>query len=77
MRTVGRRAQFDLTAEASAERLTEGARWNDSLRPLAGGARIALAKGIYRYKTHEEADRAWREAIAGGMAELARQRRNG
>jgi hypothetical protein len=77
MRVVGRRAQLHLTAEASAERLTEGARWNDSLRPLAGGARIALARGVYRYRTHEEADIAWREAIAGGMAELVRRRRNG
>jgi hypothetical protein len=77
VRTVGFRKLHDISFRASAEKLRQGALWNDSLQPLSGGARIALARGVYRYASHEEADAAWREAIAVGMAQLARRRRDG
>jgi hypothetical protein len=56
MRTVGRRRQHPVTFSASAALLTEGARFNDEIHRMPTGERTFIRKGIYRFKTHQEAN---------------------
>ncbi len=78
MRVVGNRAQYDISALPSAEKLVTGARWNDAFAAVFGHAdQGAFPKGVYRYRSHEEADAAWLEAIAVRMARIALARHRG
>ncbi len=74
MRIVGKREQYRITREPSAQRLIAGARWNDSMRRLAPGLRLPIRRGVYAFDSHEAADAAWQEIIVAGMVELARRR---
>jgi hypothetical protein len=57
MRTVGRRKECPVTFSASAELLAEGARFNDEIHGLPTGKTTRIPKGVFRFRTHEEADR--------------------
>ena len=57
---------------ASATLLAEGARFNDEIHRLPGGNDSFIPKGVYRFKTHAEANQHQMECIARGMAALAR-----
>ena len=59
---------------ASATRLSEGAKFNDEIHRLPGGNDSFIPKGVYRFKTHAEANQHQMECIARGMAALARAR---
>lgn len=72
MKTVGRRAEPELTFHASGELLAAGARFNETISHLSPGTFIP--KGIYRFQTHEAANRHWQDCLARGMAALAAQR---
>lgn len=78
MRTVGKRIERPITFDASSEALIEGARWNDemnrAMEQLCGGNPTGFPKGVYRYRSHEEANRHQEECIAAGMARLAEER---
>jgi len=74
MRIVGKRDQYRVSLEPSADRLMAGARWNTDMQRLAIGLRLPIRRGVYRYRSHEEADAAWQEVIAAGMAKLEEQR---
>ena len=74
MRTVGRRTEHPITFYASAELLVEGARFNDEIHRLPTGNRTFIAKGLYRFKSFEEANRHDLECIVAGMAHAARER---
>jgi hypothetical protein len=73
MRIIGKRLQQAITAEASGTQLAEGARFSESISKLAGC--VYMPKGIYRYKSHEEANAHQLECLARGMAVLALGRR--
>jgi hypothetical protein len=73
MRTIGKRLERSITAEASGEQLIAGARFSESISALAGLA--YMPKGIYRYKSHEEANQHQLECLVRGMARLALERR--
>lgn len=78
MRTVGNRVQDDISFDASAEKLMAGARWNDAMQHGFGSGHPGVfPKGVYRYRSHEEADAAWLDALAARMATIALARRNG
>lgn len=75
MKIIGRRKQRPLSFHASSALLVESARFNDETHRLPTGQTTFFPKGVFRYKTHEEANRHWDECVAQGMAELARKRK--
>jgi hypothetical protein len=75
MRTVGQRKVRALSFSADAVLLAEGARFNDELHHLPTGNRTFIRKGVYRFKTHEDANRHDLDCIAAGMAQIALERR--
>ena len=74
MKTVGTRKQPELALRPSGELLKAGALFSESVARLAPSTFIP--KGVYRFKTHEEANRHEQECIARGMAALAASRRD-
>ncbi len=72
MKTVRTRREPAITSSASGEKLSAGARWNDVMnRRLPGGLTTAIPKGLYRFKTMEEADRHRMECEARRIARAA------
>lgn len=71
MRTVGHRVEPPITFSASAALLVEGARFNDDIHRLPTGSRNFILKGVYRFKSHEDANRFDLECLAKRMAEIA------
>ncbi|MEO0447963.1 MAG: hypothetical protein AAF191_17985 [Verrucomicrobiota bacterium] len=60
-KTVGRRTAKTIPAPCAATR-EDAIRWRDTI----GGVRIP--RGVFRFKSHEEADQWMREKIAQGAA---------
>ena len=77
MRTIGQRKERPVGLLASGVLLAEGARFNDELRRLPTGDTTFIPKGVYRFKTHEEANQHQLDCLARGMAGLASERANG
>lgn len=77
MRTVGKRKERPVSLHPSDALLAEGARFNDEIHRLPTGETTFVPKGVYRFKTLEEADEHLMDCIAKGMAKLARDRSNG
>ena len=75
MRSVGHRKTRPSAFSGLAALLEEGARFNDEIHRLPTGDRTFIRKGIYRFKTHDEANRHDLERIAFGMAQIAAERR--
>lgn len=71
MRTVGHRKQRPISFSASAAALLAGARFNDEMRRLPTGNTSFMPKGVYRFRTHEEANRHQLDCLAAGMAAVA------
>lgn len=71
MRTVGHRRERPIGRLPSGVQLAEGARFNDELRRLPTGDTTYIPKGIYRFTTHEEANRQQETCLAQGMARTA------
>jgi hypothetical protein len=74
MRIIGHRKEHPITFSASAALLAEGARFNDEIHRLPTGGRTFIPKGIYRFKSFEEAGRHRLECLAEGMAKVAMER---
>lgn len=72
MRTIGNRQQPAISAHASGEALIAGALFSESIAHLATSTFIP--KGIYRFKTHEAANKHQNDCLARGMALLAAKR---
>ncbi len=77
MRTVGRRTERPVGLYASGTLLAEGARFNDEMHRLPTGDTTFIPKGVYRFKTHEDAYRHQLDCLARGMAKVAWERANG
>jgi hypothetical protein len=75
MRQVGHRQEHPITFSASAELLAEGARFNDEIHRLPTGGLTAIPKGVFRFRSHEEANRHQLECLVAGMVKAARDRR--
>lgn len=73
MRVVGRRVMPEATQSVSAGGLQALDELNRSLRALGGDTFIA--KGVYRFKNHAEADEHRAACIARGMAARGLKRR--
>lgn len=74
MRTVGQRKEHSITFSASGELLAEGARFNDEIHRLPSGNTTYIPKGLYRFKSFEEANQHQAECLAAGMAKIAMER---
>lgn len=74
MKVIGRRVEAPLSFSASGELLALGARFNDDLRGLPTGDAAYIPKGLYRFRTHEEADGHAQKCLADLMARLAVRR---
>lgn len=76
MRTIGKRQEQPLGMTASGELLVAGARFNDEIHRLPTGNSSFIPKGVYRFKTHEEANQHQLDCLAQGMALIAISRRH-
>lgn len=74
MRIIGKRQQRPITFNASAEAFLEGVKFNDEIHRLPTGNSSFIPKGIYRFKTHEEANLHQEMCLAKGMALIALER---
>lgn len=75
MKTVGHRIARPLVAIPTRELLEEGARFNEAIAALAGrGSGGFVPKGVYRFRTHAEANEHAMACLVRGMAALARER---
>lgn len=74
MKVIGRRREAPLSFSASGELLAEGARFNDALRGLPTGDAAFIPKGLYRFKTHEDADAHAQKFLIERMAAIAARR---
>lgn len=73
MRQIGNRRQAEyLTAEAHARLLVQGAVFSQSVAHLTRSTFVL--KGIYRFRTQEEANEHAVDCLSRGMAELASRR---
>lgn len=74
LRSIGRRTERPISLHASAEALIEGARFNEEIHRLPTGNTSFIPKGLYRFKSHEEANLHQEMCIAAGMAKIAKDR---
>lgn len=68
MRTVGNRVQYRIDIEPSIANLLAGARWNTDMQRLTPHFRLPIARGVYRFGSHEDADAAWQKVIVAALA---------
>jgi hypothetical protein len=73
MKQVGSKRQRNLVANASGDLLAEGARFNEAIAALSKATFVP--KGIYRFRTHDAANRHAEDCLLRGMAPLAATRR--
>jgi hypothetical protein len=74
MRTVGHRKEHAITFSASAALLVEGARFNDEIHRLPTGNQTFITKGVYRFKSFDDANRQDLSRLVEGMAQIALER---
>jgi hypothetical protein len=77
MKRVGFRKERPLALFPSGVLLAEGARFNDEIHRLPTGETTFIPKGVYRFKTHEDANRHQLDCLINGMAKIALRRSNG
>ena len=65
-----------MTAEARADLLIAGAAFSATVARLAGGGG-SVPKGVYRFKTHENANRCDEAWLAAAMARRTSDRERG
>lgn len=68
MRTVGKRKIQAVSLKASEQLLRQGALFNDEIHKLPTGNTTFIPKGIYRYRTQEDANKHWEDCMIEGMA---------
>jgi hypothetical protein len=71
MRIIGHRKERPITFSASAALLAEGARFNDEIHRLPTGNTTCIPKGLYRFKSFEEANRHQQDCLLAGMVKIA------
>lgn len=74
MRAIGQREQRPITFSASVALLVEGAHFNDKIHRLPTGRSTFIPKGVFRFKSHEAANRHQQACLIEGMAQIALKR---
>jgi len=72
MRQVGSKRQSALVRNASGVLLAEGARFSEAISRLS--QTTFVPKGIYRFSSHEAANRHAEDCLVRGMGRLAATR---
>jgi hypothetical protein len=72
MRQVGSRRARAIARDASASLLIEGALFNEAVSRLSPSTFVP--KGIYRFRSHEEANQHAEDCLVRGMGLLAAMR---
>ena len=72
MRQVGRRREPEIVQQASGQLLMAGARFSEALSALAPSTFVP--KGVYRFKSHADANQHQQDCLVRGMALLAARR---
>jgi hypothetical protein len=72
VRQVGSRRERVLNVQPSGDLLAEGARFSEAVARLA--PTTFVPKGVYRYRSHEAANRHVQDCLALGMGLLAAER---
>ena len=72
MRHVGSRRERAIALQASGNLLIEGALFNEAVARLAPSTFVP--KGIYRFRSHEAANRYAEDCLVRGMGLLAARR---
>lgn len=75
MKTIGHRRTPPLTAQASGAQLAMGAQFSETLASF--NPSLGIAKGIYRYPTHEAANQHWLECVARNVVLTALKQHHG
>lgn len=75
MRTIGQRTQRPITFASSADALIEGARFNDEIHRLPTGKATFIPKGVYRFRSHEDANQHQQDCLVAGMARIALEKK--
>lgn len=71
MRTVGQKIERPLSANASGELLREASAFNEMLQNAFPSGKIThIPKGIYRFASHEEANKQDEICLAQHMAKI-------
>lgn len=70
MKRIGSRIEPLVVARASGELLVQGARFSEALAAMSHARYIR--KGVYRFKSHEAANRQDLESVVDAMVRLAR-----
>jgi hypothetical protein len=73
MHAVGHRQLRPITFSASPDLLVEGARFNSAMQELSGDW-TCIPKGVYRFKTHEDANQFDLHCVAKKMSLLSKKR---
>jgi hypothetical protein len=74
MRTVGHRTMHPITFSAAADLLAEGARFTGGTQKAFVEHCSFIPKGVYHFKTHEDANKFDFECLTKRMAEIAFER---
>ena len=74
MRIVGKRTEQQIEFHASAEKLAAGAVFNDETLKILGKDNGFYKKGVYHYKTHEDANKDWEDNLINSVI---RKHKNG
>jgi len=72
VRQVGSRRERVLSVQASGDLLAEGARFSEAVARMA--PTTFIPKGVYRYPSHEAANRHAQDCLVLGMGLLAAER---
>ncbi len=68
---TGHRKIRQISLVASADLLRQGALFNDEIHQLPTGSTTYIPKGLYRYASHEQANRHWMDCVVKGMVRNA------
>jgi len=74
MRVVGSRTERPITFSASGALLAEGARFNDEIHKLPSGNITCIPKGVFRFRSHEEANEHWLNCVSKAIAATLMER---
>jgi len=75
VRVVGRRKEQHITYSASGKSLAEGARFNDEIHKMPSGKTTCIPKGVYRFKSHEEANAFSLDCVSNAVAQTTMEYR--
>jgi hypothetical protein len=71
MKTFGDRKKRPISFSASADLLAEGALFNDEIHRLRTGHTTFVAKGLFRLRSQEDANRHQLDCLIEGMVQIA------